>query len=110
MIKKMGGVLALPLRPVWPSWMAATPPIFLIMATALAWPSIWASSQSPAQWMLVRPSGEMAICSGKMSPNPPAARAPRYIRWKSSILPSTELYIVIGDIAMRLRTVTPLRV
>jgi hypothetical protein len=43
-------------------------------------------------------------------PNPPAARAPRYIRWYSSLLPSTERYIVIGDMAMRLRRVTPLRV
>jgi hypothetical protein len=52
----------------------------------------------------------MATCSGKISPKPPAARAPRYMRWKSSIRPSTERYIVIGDIAMRLRRVTPLRV
>lgn len=76
------------------------------MDTTLARPSTWASSQMPAQCTLVRPSGEMAICSGKTSPKPPAARAPRYMVWKSSTSPSVDWYIVIGDMPMRLRKVT----
>ena len=42
--------------------------------------------------------------------HPPAAREPISMTWKSSIRPSVERYMVIGDIAMRLRNVTPLRV
>ena len=75
------GGTSLPLRPVWPSWMPATPPNRLIIAVTRAWPSIWSSSQMPAQEVVVRPSGVMAICSGKTSPKPPAARAPRYMTW-----------------------------
>ncbi len=64
----------------------------------------------PAQPVEVRPSGVMAICSGNTSPKPPAAREPISMTWKSPILPSVERYIVIGDMAMRLRKVTPLSV
>src|SRR5918993_5898935 len=64
----------------------------------------------PAQLVPVRPSGVMAICSGKTRPKPPAARDPISMRWKSPIRPSTDRYMVIGDIAIRLRSVMPLRV
>jgi hypothetical protein len=38
------------------------------------------------------------------------AREPISMTWKSFILPSTDRYMVIGDIAMRLRSVTSLSV
>jgi hypothetical protein len=47
---------------------------------------------------------------GKTRPKPPAARDPSNMTWKSSICPSMDRYIVIGDIAMRLRNVIPLSV
>ena len=62
----------------------------------------------PALWVFFG-SGAIAICSGNTNPKPPAARAPRYMTWKSFIFPSTERCIVIGDIAIRFRRVTPLR-
>jgi hypothetical protein len=64
----------------------------------------------PAQAVQVRPSGVMAICSGKTRPKPPAAREPISMTWKSPMRPSTARYIVMGDMAMRLRSVTPLSV
>ena len=64
----------------------------------------------PAQPVPVRPSGAMANCSGNTRPNPPAARDPISMTWKSFIRPSIARYMVIGDIAMRLRSVTPLSV
>jgi hypothetical protein len=82
----------------------------LMIAATRAKPSIWLSSQIPAQLVPVRPSGVMAICSGKTRPKPPAAREPMSMTWKSPMRPSTERYMVIGDMAMRLRSVMPLRV
>ena len=104
------GFRSLPLRPVWPSWMAGTAPMSLTTAATRARPSIWESSQIPAQLVPVRPSGVMAICSGKTKPKPRAARDPISMTWKSPIRPSTDRYMVIGDMAMRLRSVTPLSV
>ncbi|MCZ8097825.1 MAG: hypothetical protein O9345_09725 [Burkholderiaceae bacterium] len=53
---------------------------------------------------------DRATCSGDTSPKPPAAREPHRIRWKSPTHPSTARCCVIGDIAMRLRSVTSSRV
>src|SRR5690349_22557861 len=64
----------------------------------------------PAQLVLVRPSGMMASCSGNTRLNPPAARDPINMTWKSLIRPSTDRYMVMGDIAMRFRSVTSLSV
>src|SRR5579875_2132661 len=51
----------------------------------------------------------MASCSVNTKPNPPAAREPSSMRWKSESRPSGDArYIVIGDMTIRLRSVTPL--
>ncbi len=72
---------------------------------------ICSSDQMPAQVGVMRPSGETASCSITTSPAPPAARAPRCIRCQSVSTPSwpSQEYIVIGDTAMRLRSVTSFR-
>ena len=70
------GFSSLPLQPVWPSWMASTDPMSLMIAVTRDKPSIWESSQMPAQPVPVRPSGVIANCSGNTRPNPPAARDP----------------------------------
>jgi hypothetical protein len=41
----------------------------------------------PAQPVPVRPSGVIAICSGNTKPNPPAARDPISMTWKSPMRP-----------------------
>src|SRR3954451_14920756 len=64
----------------------------------------------PAQLVLVRPSGMIASCSGNTRLNPPAARDPINMTWKSLIRPSTDRYMVMGDIATRFRSVTSLSV
>src|SRR5690348_15705914 len=86
--------------------MPGTAPISLMIAVRRDKPSICESSQMPAQLVLVRPSGVMASCSGNTSAKPPAAREPSSMMWKSLIMPSTDRYMVIGDMAMRLRRVT----
>src|SRR4051795_11580371 len=50
----------------------------------------------------MRPSGETQIISAITSPAPPIARAPRWTRWKSPGVPSTEQYMSIGETTTRL--------
>src|SRR5688572_15555128 len=50
----------------------------------------------------MRASGDTHVISVNTSAAPPSARAPRCTRWKSLGMPSTALYMSIGDTTIRL--------
>jgi hypothetical protein len=52
-------------------------------------------------------SGDTHVISVITSPAPPSARAPRCTRWKSLGVPSTALYMSIGETTTRLCSVIP---
>ena len=52
----------------------------------------------------MRPSRVTQVISVKTKPAPPSAREPRCTRWKSLGVPSTALYISIGETTTRLRS------
>ncbi len=56
---------------------------------------------------MIRPSAVTAVASTITSATPPAARLPRWTRCQSSANPSLATYWHMGDITIRLRSVTP---
>ncbi len=61
----------------------------------------------PVQPRVIRASGETQVISVTISPAPPSARAPRWTRWKSSGVPSSALYMSMGETTTRFSTVIP---
>ena len=55
----------------------------------------------------IRPSRVTAVASTITSAAPPTARLPRWTRCQSSASPSSAQYWHIGDMTIRLRSVTP---
>jgi hypothetical protein len=55
----------------------------------------------------MRPAGDTALASTITAPAPPTARLPRCTKCQSVARPSTHEYWHIGDITIRLRSVTP---
>ena len=61
----------------------------------------------PVQPSVIRASGETQVISVTTSPAPPSARAPRWTRWKSFGVPSSALYMSMGETTTRFSTVIP---
>ena len=92
-----------PLRPACPS----CAPIALrecvcTKSTIRFHAAVCSSRYRPPQPGVIRPSADVQIISVITSPAPPRARAPRCTRWKSPGVPSTDVYMSIGDTTTRL--------
>ena len=61
----------------------------------------------PVQPSVMRASGDTQVISVITSPAPPSARAPRWTRWKSFGMPSSALYMSIGETTTRFASVIP---
>lgn len=90
--------------------MPGTEPCCFRNATTRGHFSACVSFHNPVQPGVMRPSGATAVASATISPAPPMAWDPRWIRCQSLMTPSSAEYWHIGDTAMRFLSVMDLSV